>query len=96
MDWKKMGIKAAGVAFKATAEMSEEMGRASGRMSRDDRYSKEKREEYRRKSESHLDGARRLTSYYNEKLEFFIDRDMERILIYYLCFYLIVVCNRGI
>ena len=69
MDWKKMGIKAAGVAFKATAEMSEEMGRASGRMSRDDRYSKEKREEYRRKSESHLDGARRLTSYYNEKFE---------------------------
>ena len=66
MDWNKLGKKAAGMAIKATAAMSEEMGRTSKRMSRDERYSEEKRDEYRRKSENHLNGAKQLNGYYEE------------------------------
>lgn len=66
MDWSDFGKKVAGAAIKSTAAMSEEMGRTSAKMSRDTRYSEEKRAEYRRKSESHLDGARQINSYYEE------------------------------
>lgn len=69
MDWNKLGKKAAGAALKATAAMSEEMGHASKRMSKDGRYSEEKRDEYRRKSESHLDGAKQLNKYYEENFD---------------------------
>lgn len=77
MDWNKFKKNAAGMALKATAAMSDEMGKRSESLSREKGLSSEKREELRRKADSYRDGARQINQYYNENFSKSQDRDQE-------------------
>ncbi len=77
MDWNKFKKNAAGMALKATAAMSDEMGKQSERLSREKGLSSEKREELRRKADSYRDGARQINQYYDENFGKSQDQDQE-------------------
>lgn len=69
MDWEKFKKNAAGMAVKAAASMTEEMGQRSRSLSRAQGLSDEKRDELRNKSENYKRASQQIRSYYSDTFE---------------------------